>query len=297
MEKNNPGEKMKVYEALKWASSFLEEHGYEAAIGEILLRHHTGWSRTRLFSENQSELSRGVLELFQADVEKSVGGVPVQHLTGEESFYGRTFQVTSDTLIPRPETEELVEAVLEKLSSLEKMEEDGPVRIVDVGTGSGIIAATLALELEGQAAVTAVDISAGALKVAEANSRRLGAKVRFLEGDLLRPLIEAGEKVRAVVSNPPYIPEGDRHSMKENVVGHEPELALFAGEDGLSVYRKLVKQIPEVLDAPGLIAFEIGHGQGKAVKSLILETFPDAEAEVRLDINGKERIVLALIMS
>lgn len=295
MEKNNPGEKMKVYEALKWASSFLEEHGYEAAIGEILLRHHTGWSRTRLFSEYQSELSWEVVKLFQADVKESAGGVPVQHITGEESFYGRTFKVTSATLIPRPETEELVEAVLEKLLSLVNMEEGGPVRLVDVGTGSGIIAATLALELEGKAEVSAVDISGEALKVAEANSRRLGAEVHFLKGDLLRPLIEAGGKVRAVVSNPPYIPEGDRYSMKENVVAHEPELALFAGEDGLSVYRKLVKQIPEVLLTPGLIAFEIGHGQGNAVKSLILETFPDARAEVRLDINGKERIVLAEI--
>ncbi|MBU9710360.1 peptide chain release factor N(5)-glutamine methyltransferase [Bacillus tamaricis] len=285
---------MKVYEALRWASSFLQEHDYEAAIGERLLQHHTGWSRTRLLAEYHTILEEELVDKFQKDVHLAAKGTPVQHITGEETFYGRTFLVSSDVLIPRPETEELIEAVLARLPLIHNSSNGIPVKIVDVGTGSGIIAVTLALELS-DSIVTATDISPEALSVAKQNAKRLHAEVTFLKGDLLEPLTSIGEKGSIVISNPPYIPEGDRAVMKANVVDHEPSLALFAGEDGLNIYRRLVKQIPKFLLKPGMIALEIGHGQGEAVKKLIVEQFNGATVEILDDINGKERMVISVI--
>ncbi|MBU9724359.1 peptide chain release factor N(5)-glutamine methyltransferase [Bacillus alkalicola] len=284
---------MKVYEALRWASSFLQKHDYEETIGERLLQHHTGWSRTQMLTEYHTTLSEQIQMKFQEDVEKAASGIPVQYITGEEVFYGREFHVNKDVLIPRPETEELIEVVLDMIRSLPLIDSD-KVAIVDVGTGSGVIAITLALELS-NAEVTAIDISGDALHLASQNANRLGATITFLEGDLLSPFISLGEKVSVVVSNPPYIPEGDRAVMKGNVVEHEPHLALFAGEDGLGIYRRLVKQIPSVLIKPGIIAFEIGHGQGEAVKTLIVEEFPSASVDIINDINGKERIVIGTV--
>lgn len=275
-----------VYEALAWASSFLEKAAYEKEIGYILLGWHTGWSRSRLLAELRTPLDEDIDRAFQSDVKKAASGVPVQHITGREMFYGRTFAVNKHVLIPRPETEELIEAVLSKLPQ-------GPLRIADIGTGSGIIAATLALEVQG-ADVTAVDISKEAMETARLNAAALDAEVNFLHGDLLEPLQNLAP-FDVIVSNPPYIPEGERSSMNKNVTEHEPEEALFAGADGLTIYRRFAAQLPPVIKQPGLIAFEIGHGQGKAVKNLLQDTFPEAEIEVRLDINGKERIVLAEI--
>ncbi|MDG5787332.1 peptide chain release factor N(5)-glutamine methyltransferase [Evansella sp. AB-P1] len=291
---------MKIYEALKWASSFLHKHHYEKNIGEILLMHHTDWSRSRLLAELQTTLPEEIWHTFKKSVEKAASGVPVQYITGAEFFYGREFVVNPNVLIPRPETEELIEAVLQKLPLV--LEKNGggssksvtPISIVDVGTGSGIIAITLKLEST-DSQVQAVDISSAALEVAKENAAKLGAAVTFHEGSLLEPLFNRGDKVNVVVSNPPYIPEGDRHLMRENVLDHEPQLALFAGEDGLTIYRELVKQIPKAFTLPGLIAFEIGHGQGQSVSQLIREVYPKADVDVKNDINGKERMVIAFV--
>ncbi|ADU32323.1 peptide chain release factor N(5)-glutamine methyltransferase [Evansella cellulosilytica] len=283
----------KVYEALKWASSFLNEHNYEETIAQLLMRHHTGWSRSRLFSEMQTTLPAPIWTRFEADVRQAATGTPVQHIIGHEQFYGRDFKVNSNVLIPRPETEELIEALLGKIKSL-FLNREQPIRIVDVGTGSGIIAITLALEVV-HSHVHAVDISQAALDVARSNATALGAKVTFHEGDLLEPFLAESSEFDIVISNPPYIPEGDRAIMKENVLDHEPALALFAGQDGLTIYRKLIKQIPFVLHKKGLVAFEIGHGQGESVKALLAAEYPAADIAVLNDINGKERIVIAVI--
>ncbi|WP_096185887.1 peptide chain release factor N(5)-glutamine methyltransferase [Evansella halocellulosilytica] len=280
----------KVYEVLRWASSFLEKSSYESTIAERLMIHHTGWSRAELLTKLQAPLPAKVHEAFLNDVKKAANGTPVQHITGNEEFYGRTFEVNSNVLIPRPETEELVYLMLEKIKS--SFHSTSPVRIVDVGAGSGIISITLSLELA-DAEVFAVDISQKALNVANRNNDELNGSVTFFEGDLLQPLISAGEKVDVVVSNPPYIPESDRVFMKGNVTDHEPSLALFADDNGLAIYKQLIAQIPKVLSIPGLIGFEIGHNQGEAVKNLILSTYPQANVSIHNDINGKERIVFA----
>ena len=289
----------KVYEALNWASSFLQNHQYEPQIGERLLLYHTGWTRSKLFAEYRSALSLEIWEAFERDVKRAAEGYPVQYITGEEIFCGRTFRVNEHVLIPRQETEELIEYVLREWRKLEETGKlEAPVHVVDVGTGSGIIAVTLKLERESEH-VTAIDISKDALRVAEKNANRLQAEVEFLHGDLLEPLMESGQKMNIIVSNPPYVREGDRAVMKENVLLHEPMLALFAGEDGLDIYRKLVTQIPYVLTVPGIVAFEIGHGQGEQVASLLRSALGDMASDFAVqiihDINKKERIVIAVV--
>ncbi|MBG9785164.1 peptide chain release factor N(5)-glutamine methyltransferase [Shouchella lehensis] len=273
--------KKTVYEALNWASSFLRSHGLEEPAGEWLLRHHLKANRAALLASFHDDMSEDVWLAFKADVETLPSGIPVQHIIGSESFYGRVFSVSGDVLIPRPETEELVEAVLERL--------EGTERIVDIGTGSGAIAITLQLESPGTE-VTAIDLSEKALNVAQENAKTLGATVRFKQGDLCQPVKR--ECFDVIVSNPPYIPERDRASLAEQVREYEPELALFAGDDGLAVYRRLATELLEHVRDGSLIALEIGAGQGNAVKQLFQEQFPKATIEIRFDINEKDRIVL-----
>lgn len=285
---------MKVYEALKWASSFLEEAKAEAPIAEILLRHHLSMSRTELLMNMQMELVEDVVGAFREDVRKAATGIPVQHLTGVEQFYGRTFLVNKEVLIPRPETEELVVGVLERVGVLGVTGRN--IRVVDVGTGSGAIAITLALE-NAELDVTTIDIASESLEVAAENASRLGATVRFLEGDLLSPLIDAGDTVDVIVSNPPYIPLEEVKQLSATVRDYEPWRALVGGEDGYDFYRRFMEEIPKVISDKALIAFEVGAGQAATVAGMLEKTFSEAKVEVVYDINGKDRMVLAFVLS
>ncbi|MRX71084.1 peptide chain release factor N(5)-glutamine methyltransferase [Bacillus lacus] len=279
---------MKIYEALKWASSLLEEAQRDQNAGELLLRHHANMSRTKLLADLRSDLDESVLQAFQKDVKEHISGVPVQHLTGYEEFYGRTFLVNKEVLIPRPETEELIVGILERAAALFS---EKPVSAADIGTGSGAIAITLMLEKKNWK-VSAVDIAESSLKVAEENAEKLGATVNFMHGDLLEPLKEAGTTVNIIVSNPPYIPDEEVDTLSPTVKDHEPRRALAGGRDGLDFYRRLAKDIPFVLaEGPFLIGFEIGAGQGEAVKAIMEQAFPGKTVEVVFDINGKDRFV------
>lgn len=282
----------KIFEALKWASSFLREHGREENIGEMLLCHYLELSRAQLLAEIREELPPAVKEKFVAAIEKVVSGVPVQHIMGYEEFYGRKFLVNEEVLIPRPETEELVQGLLARIGRL--FPTTDVIKVVDVGTGSGAISITLALENRVLDVMT-VDIAKASIDVAQENASRLGAKVRFIEGDLLGPLIEEGQKVDVVVSNPPYIPEDDIATLSTVVKDHEPLRALVGGQDGLDFYRRFMKEIPLVLKERGIVAFEVGVGQGEDVAQMLRVTFPEARVEVVNDINGKDRMVFAEI--
>jgi len=282
----------KIFEALKWASSFLREHGREENIGEMLLCHYLDLSRAQLLAEMREELPPDVKEKFVSAMEKVVSGVPVQHIMGYDEFYGRKFLVNEEVLIPRPETEELVQGLLARMGRLYPATD--VIKIVDVGTGSGAISVTLALE-SNRLDVMTVDIAKASIDVAQENAARLGAKVRFIEGDLLGPLIEEEKKVDVVVSNPPYIPEDDIETLSTVVKDHEPLRALVGGQDGLDFYRRFMKEIPLVLKERGIVAFEVGVGQGEAVAQMLRDAFPGAKVEVVNDINGKDRMVFAEI--
>lgn len=296
----------KVYEALNWASSFLVEKGRDENAGEIMLRHLTGMSRAQLFANMRDDLNEAVWTRFEGFVLEHGEGVPIQYLLGFEEFYGRRFAVGPAVLIPRPETEELVYGALERIRRLFPRANAGGsdksigsvgstgLRFLDVGTGSGAIGLTMKLE-EPSLEVTLSDLSEAALAVAEGNARELGAEVTVVNGDLLQPFIAAGAKFDVILSNPPYIPESDRSWMSVVVKDHEPESALFAGVDGLDLYRRFMDELPLVLKTCALVGFEVGVGQGEVVADMLRATFPGAFVEVVNDINGKDRMVFAEI--
>jgi release factor glutamine methyltransferase len=218
-------------------------------------------------------------------IERRLAGEPIQYITGEAEFYGLPFHVNRDVLIPRPETEHLVETVMALAAEFVRP------KIVDVGTGSGAIAVALAHALP-FAVITATDISADALAVAKANAARNGVadRLHFFEGDLLDPV--AGEHFDIVVSNPPYVPEIDHATLDVEVRDYEPAQALFAGEDGLQIYRRLIPAAFDALVPGGFVALEIGYGQRAGIEALLVrEGF--AGIEFIPDLQGIARVAVA----
>jgi release factor glutamine methyltransferase len=244
---------------------------------DLLAMHALGVERTELFARPERVLTDGEVARVWAAVERRAGMEPVQYITGEQEFYGLPFRVTRDTLIPRPETELLVETVIARMPEAR--------RIVDVGTGSGAIAVAVARALP-LASVMAVDLSEAALEVARGNAVLNGVRVDFRLGDLLAG-VEPG--VDVVVSNPPYIPVGDRGEMHPQVTEFEPAGALFAGGDGLAVYRRLVPEAWEVLRVGGMLAMEIGFGQEAGLRGLMAGW---GGVEFLEDLRGVPRVVV-----
>jgi release factor glutamine methyltransferase len=278
----------KIYEALKWASSFLQKHGRDENVGEIALQHILECNRTQLLINMREDLEDNRWVQFQEMIHKHIEGQPIQYLIGYEYFYGRKFFVNEEVLIPRPETEELVEGVLNRINKLWKKTEQ--LELVDVGTGSGAIAITLALE-NNQLTVHTVDIADESIQVAKRNALALNAEVNFIHNDLLNYFIDQNKRVDIVVSNPPYIPHEDWMGLDDVVKNHEPYRALVGGKDGLDFYRRFATDLPKVLNEKALVAFEVGVGQGEPVSAILKEAFPNADVEVVFDINGKDRMV------
>lgn len=222
---------------------------------------------------------------FHARLERRLGGEPIQYVTGEAEFYGLSFKVNREVLIPRPETEHLVEKVIELARGFERP------RIADIGTGSGAIAVALASHLP-DARIDATDQSAAALNVARANATSNGVaeRVCFYEGDLLVPL--AGKLFDLIVSNPPYVAEADRDSLAVEVREYEPAQALFAGVDGLEIYRRLIPAAFDALFHDRYLALEIGFGQEAAVRAL-LAAAEFTGIEFTKDLQGIPRVVVA----
>ncbi|WP_088070261.1 peptide chain release factor N(5)-glutamine methyltransferase [Gottfriedia luciferensis] len=278
----------KIYEALKWASSFLQEHGRDENVGEIALKHILNCNRTELLLNMREDLEEQHWNQFQDMLKKHIDGQPIQYLIGYEYFYGRKFFVNEEVLIPRPETEELVEGVLNRIHKHWKNTDQ--LELVDVGTGSGAIAISLALE-SSQLTVHTIDIAEESIQVAKQNAQELNANVHFIHNDLLNYFIEENKKVDIVVSNPPYIPHEDWLNLDEVVKNHEPYRALVGGEDGLDFYRRFANDLPKVLNEKSLVAFEVGVNQGEPVADILRKAFPSSTVEVVFDINGKDRMV------
>lgn len=248
----------------------------------LLLQYATGCSHADLLARPEMPVIGPAGEQFVAWVERRAAGEPLAYLVGEAEFRGRIFQVSPAVLIPRPETEVLIELALEVLAGRAAAD------VVDLGTGSGIVAVSLALECP-VATVSAVDLSPGALAVARNNAGRLGAKVDFHEGDWFAPL--AGRRFDLIVSNPPYVAEGDPH-LELNGLPHEPRLALTdqeAGGNGLACIRRIVADAAAHLNPGGWLLFEHGYDQGEASRNL-LAAAGFKEAFTHPDLAGIARV-------
>lgn len=258
----------------------------------VLARWVLHWDEARWLGDRHNAASAGFHAAFSKAIDRRASREPIAYLTGEREFYGRVFTLTPDVLIPRPETELVIEEALVCLLA----RQDGASSrthplILDVGTGSGCLAVTLAVEWP-DARVIATDQSAAALDVARANARRLGVadRIEFRPGDLL-----AGVEgpVDVLVSNPPYVTEADRASLSPEVGVHEPAGALFGGPDGLDVIRALVPEAAQVLAPGGSLVVEIGWGQARAVAQLIQDTPGLTLLRIRPDLQQIPRVVVA----
>lgn len=246
-----------------------------------LINHVTGTPFGDITTKGLRPMIREQWDALGTFLQRVVDGEPVQYVVGNADFFGRVFTCDKRTLIPRPETEELVERVLTAAKTMGPE----PLRIVDVGTGTGCIAITLDLELP-DARVTATELSAEALALARQNAAAMGSEVDFVQTDLLAGL--EAESADLIVSNPPYVGLREKHRMDADVLKHEPESALFAGEDGLDTIKRLLPEAHRCLRPGGRLFLEIGDEQGPAVLEL-LTAGGWSEPAVHKDLAGHDR--------
>ena len=270
-------------QAITKACLLLRRQGKEESLARFLLMYILDES-PHLFSNNLSEqMSKEIEDKYFSLIEKHIKeDVPLSHLVGFEYFYDRKYKVTKDVLSPRMETEELIYKVIEYINASNK----NKFKILDLCTGSGIIAITLKKELEQVSVdVIASDISKEAIEVAKENSQSHDATIKFIKSDIFNNI---DDKFDIIVSNPPYIDRKDEVTMQDNVLKYDPHLALFAEEEGMYFYRKIIEQANDYLNENGVIFFEIGYDQkDKIIKLADMNGF---SAEVYRDINGRDRM-------
>ena len=285
---------------------------------ELLLLHATGRSRTSLYSHPEDPLTEIESQNYFSLIERRIAGVPVQHLTGKQEFWGLEFEVTPDVLIPRPETEHVIEVALDRLAlrdiharQSQNMSGKG-LLIADIGTGSGCIAVALAKELPA-AKLYALDISPAALAVAQRNATRLGFSnhITFVESDLLAAISVSGAQQRSgcyddrvavtshqsplfdlIASNPPYIARREAETLTREVRDHEPSIALFGGEEGYEFYADLITQSAAHLKPGGIVVLELGHDSLPAVRPLV-DTPQWTNVGLANDLAGIPRVMAA----
>ena len=254
-----------------------------SSIAHVVFEHVFGISRTEVLAAKPIPVTAANDALLLQILQRLNQHEPLQYILGEADFFGRKFMVNASVLIPRPETEELVNYILQESTP------GKAVKILDIGTGSGCIPITLALEIKGSE-VYATDISTEALAVAKVNAEKLAAKVSFIEHDILRSEIPVND-VHVVVSNPPYIGEHEQWEMKENVVKFEPHLALFVKDDDpLIFYKTIAAKAKKVLRSGGILAVEINEKYGSEVSAVFAEN-GFRQINVIKDLQGKDRIV------
>ncbi len=250
---------------------------------QAILQIASGLTRVQMLAQPDRLLREEEAGAFQGMIAQRRGGVPIQHLRGSQEFFGRDFLVTPDVLIPRPETEHIIEEVLRLCPG-----RTSPLRFADVGTGSGILAITLALEYP-RSTVIALDISPAALDIAKQNAARLGVadRVQFLQSDLFEALAPQ-ETFDIIVSNPPYIPTVEAGDLHPQVRDHEPHLALFGGEDGLDIMRRLIPQAAQHVTHAGWLLIETA-GRTPALDDVLKKI---GSVHFVRDLQGIERIVV-----
>ena len=307
---------------LKWTEQYFRDKGIESPRldAEVLLAHVLEKQRIYLYVHFDEPLQPAELAAYREMIKQRVLRVPVAQILGEKEFMGLTFKVTADTLVPRPDTEILVQAAVERLKAMKgeksatgvladesaaeepaegqpvggadaEQEVAEPLHIADIGTGSGAICLSVLRYLAGTVADT-VDISPEARAVAEENAASLGLadRVTFHTGDLLQPL--RGMTFAAILSNPPYIPEADIAGLAPEVRLKEPHTALSGGRDGLDFYRRLAKEAPAMLVPGGFMAFEVGIHQAEPVAALAKANPLIARTEILPDYAGIDRVVV-----
>ena len=278
--------KMTLLEVLQSTTAYFTNHKIEnpRLNAEQLLAHTLRLSRMDLYLEFERNLAENELGPLRDLVKRRSQGEPLQHLLGTVEFCGHTFAIDKRAMVPRPETEELVELLLAEISG-----QKSEIRILDVGTGSGVIGLSLAVKFP-QANVCAIDISEDALSLARENAAqlRLSERVRFQKSDLLE---NVSERFDLIVANLPYISMQDRHLLAREVL-HDPEVALFGGSSGDELVRELIEQAPAHLEPGGLLALEIGLGQAEGL-SHFLRQKNYHDIELKKDYSGISRFLLA----
>jgi release factor glutamine methyltransferase len=289
---SKPDRTWTVRDVVAWTADDLRKRGVESARldAELLVGQALHIDRMKILLEPERELSAEELETIRALLRRRRSFEPIAYLRGEREFYGRKFRVDRRVLVPRPDTEILVEVALLRLRG-----RDLGARIVDVCTGSGCVAITLKIERP-TITVDATDLSAGALAVARDNAQRLGAvwNVRFALGDLFAPLGTASRRYDMIVGNPPYIATEEIETLMPDVRDHEPRIALDGGADGLDLVRRIVDEAPRWLRPRGVLALEIGAGQAEAVQALY-ERRGFGDVRATRDYGGIDRVVHGVI--
>lgn len=259
---------------------------------ELLLGYVLNLQRIDLYTQFDREVAKEKVNQLHTLVKRAAEGEPVAYLIGKTEFYSIEMEITSDCMIPRPETELLVDRAINFIKSRE-----GKQQVCDLCTGCGCIAIALA-KSEPNVFITATDISVDALNTAAKNIQKQGLsdRIRLLCGDLLEPLIpqlDAG-KFDLIVCNPPYVSSGEYESLDKNVKEYEPKIALWAGSDGLDIYRRIAEKISDFLKADGSLILEIGYSQGQAVRELLEKTGYFDEINVEKDYHDNDRIITGL---
>ena len=276
---------MTIQTALLQGTKLFEEDSIAVPrlTAEVLLAHALNRERQYLYAHPEEELTEVAWIHYGRYLHQRLQGKPTQYITGRQEFYGREFRVTPDVLIPRPETEHLVEATLTRLHPGDK--------VLDVGTGSGAVAITIALESRAQ--VYATDISTAALRIANENARKLGATVGFITTDLVSCFADAIFDL--VASNPPYVPKTDHPALQREVRDYEPEVALFGGPSGLEIYERLIPEARRVLRPGGWLLLELGYNSLDPVRGMLGPGW--SEITVQADLAGLPRVLAAKRLS
>jgi release factor glutamine methyltransferase len=280
-----------VRRILEWTTAFLKQKSVESPRleAELLLAHARKCQRIRLYTDIDDELTDVQRLQMRESVQRRAKREPLAYIIGTREFYGRSFEVGQGVLIPRPETETLVDI------SLERIPKDQPRSIAEVGFGSGCIAVTIARQRP-LCKITATDLSGRAMEIASRNVQKLEVadRVTLLSGDVLEPLLSSGPVFDGLISNPPYIRDDERESLEPEVVQHEPAEALFAGADGLDIVRRIAADASTILKPGAFIALELDPTQCETVAAM-LKSFGFGTTAVRCDLSGNKRIVEGIL--
>jgi release factor glutamine methyltransferase len=282
-----------ILNLLNWITDYLTEKNIDSPrlSAELLLSHILNLQRIDLYTHFDNKVAKEKLDLLHRAVKRAAQAEPIAYITGKTEFYSIELDITADCLIPRPETELLVDRSIDFLKTRPQ-----PVQVCDLGTGCGCIAIAIAKNAS-NSFLTATDISPAALNVAAKNIQKysLIGRIRLLCGNLFDPIIpDIGDcKFDLIVCNPPYVSQPEYEQLDKNVKDYEPKIALYAGSDGLDIYRQIAEKVDDFLKPDGALILEIGYRQGEPVRELLEKTNVFAEIRVERDFHNNDRIVIA----